>query len=175
MPERVFTATLFDDLFPVIGMPPALGRGFTREELAPNGPPVAIISDRLWQSRFGRDPQILNRPIRIGGQAAAIVGVMPPGLTLIGTDLWIPWGGDPGRVPRNVRQLTIVARVAPNASLTQANAELASIAGRVEQARRRGSPSTSIGASPRRHGRQPCSRICARQRSSCLQPLASFC
>ena len=134
VPERVFTATLFDDLFPVIGMPPALGRGFTREELAPNGPPVAIISDRLWQSRFGRDPQILNRPIRIGGQAAAIVGVMPPRLTLIGTDLWIPWGGDPGRVPRNVRQLTIVARVAPNASLTQANAELASIAGRVEQA-----------------------------------------
>src|SRR5262249_30608681 len=77
VPERVFTALVLDDLFPVIGMRPAIGRGFTREELAPNGPPVAIISDRLWQGRFGRDPQILSRPIRIGGQAAAIVGVMP--------------------------------------------------------------------------------------------------
>ncbi|HEY7055435.1 MAG TPA: ABC transporter permease [Vicinamibacterales bacterium] len=134
VPERVFTATLLDDLFPVIGMKPALGRGFTREELAPNGPPVAIISDRLWQSRFGRDPQILSRPIRIGGQSAAIVGVMPPGLTLIGTDLWIPWGVPPDAVPRNVRQLTLIARLAKGVSLSQANAELASIAGAVEQA-----------------------------------------
>ena len=56
VPERVFTALLLDDLFPVVGMRPALGRGFTREELGPNGPSVAIISHRLWQSRFGGDP-----------------------------------------------------------------------------------------------------------------------
>ena len=56
VPERVFTALLLDDLFPVIGMAPALGRGFTAEELGPNGPPAAIISHRLWQSRFGGDP-----------------------------------------------------------------------------------------------------------------------
>ncbi len=61
VPERVFTALLLDDLFPVVGMTPALGRGFTREELGPNGPPAAIISHRLWQSRFGGDPSILNR------------------------------------------------------------------------------------------------------------------
>jgi putative ABC transport system permease protein len=134
VPERVFTAMLVDDLFPVIGMKPAVGRGFTSEELAPNGPPVAIISDRLWQGRFGRDPQILSRPIRIGGQAATIVGVMPPGLTVIGTDLWIPWGVPSSAVPRNVRQLTLVGRLANGVSLTTANAELASIAGRVEQA-----------------------------------------
>jgi putative ABC transport system permease protein len=134
VPERVFTALLLDDLFPVIGMAPALGRGFTREELGPNGPPAAIISYRLWQSRFGGDPGILNRPIRISGRAASVVGVMPPGLVLIGTDLWIPWGGDPLTVPRNVRQFNVLARLAPATSLEQANAELASIARRVEQA-----------------------------------------
>jgi putative ABC transport system permease protein len=133
VPERVFTALLLDDLFPVIDMPPALGRGFTHEELAPNGPPVAIISHRFWQSRFGGDPAVLNRAIRVNGRAASIVGVMPPGLVLIGTDLWIPWGGDPGRVPRNVRQFNVLARLAPGASLEQANAELDSIARRVEQ------------------------------------------
>ncbi len=134
VPERVFTALLLDDPFPVVGMLPAVGRGFTREELAPNGPRVAIISDRLWQSRFGGDPGILNTPIRIGGEAAAIVGVMPPGLLLMGTDMWIPWGGDPAAMPRNVRQFTVLARLAPGVTMHEARAEVATIASRVEQA-----------------------------------------
>jgi putative ABC transport system permease protein len=134
VPERVFTALVLDDPFPVVGMKPVLGRGFTPEELGQNGPAVAIISHRLWQSQFGGDPAILNRPIRIGGVGSTIVGVMPPGLLLIGTDLWIPWGGDPAGVPRNVRQFTVLARLAPGATAVQANAELATIAGRVELA-----------------------------------------
>jgi predicted permease len=133
VPERVFTALLLDDLFPVIGMAPALGRGFTRAELDPNGPPAAIISHRLWQSRFGGDPSILTRAIRVNGTATSVVGVMPPGLVLIGTDLWIPWGGDPLSVPRNVRQFNVLARLAPGATLAAVNAELDIIAKRVEQ------------------------------------------
>ena len=102
VPERVFTALLLDDLFPVIGMPPQLGRGFTREELVPGGAPVAIISNRLWHTRFGGDPAIVGRSVRIGGQSTTVVGVMPPGLLLIGTYLWMPWGGNRTVVPRNV-------------------------------------------------------------------------
>ncbi len=132
VPERVFTAVLLDDLFSVIGMAPALGRGFTASELAPNGPPVAIISHRLWQTRFGADPGILNRAIRISGRSATVVGVMPPGLLVIGTDLWIPWGGNPSQMRRNMRQFNVLARLAPGASLDQANVELGSIARRVE-------------------------------------------
>jgi putative ABC transport system permease protein len=134
VPERVFTALLVDDLFPVIGMTPALGRGFTRDEFAPNGPRVAIISHRLWHSRFGADPGILSRTIRIGGETAAIVGVMPPGLVLIGTDLWLPWPVDTASIPRNRRQFTVLARLAPGVSMEQANAELSSIAARVQTA-----------------------------------------
>ena len=134
VPERVFTALLLDDLFPVMGMKPLLGRGFTAEELAPRGPRVAIISHRLWQSRFGADPGVLDRTVRIGGEAASIVGVMPPGLLLIGTDLWMPWGADPADVPRDRRQFTILARLAPGVSHAQANAELGALAGRVQQA-----------------------------------------
>jgi putative ABC transport system permease protein len=132
-PERVFTALLLDDLFPVIGLPPALGRGFTGDELKPGGAPVAIISHRLWQTRFGGDPGILNRPIRVSGRAVSIVGVMPPGMLVIGTDLWLPWGGDPAAIRRNIRQLNVLARLAPEATLQQANTELATIARRVEQ------------------------------------------
>ena len=75
----------------------------------------------------------MNRAIRIGGEAATVVGVMPPGLLLIGADMWIPWGGNPNEVPRNVRQFTVLGRLAPGVTMTQANAELAAIAGRVEQ------------------------------------------
>jgi putative ABC transport system permease protein len=134
MPERVFTALVLDDPFPVVGMKPVLGRGFTHEELAPNGPRVAIISHRLWQTRFGGDPRILDRPIRIGGETASVVGVMPPGLVLIGTDLWIPWGGDPLAQPRNQRQFTVLARLKPDATISRANADLSAIAGRVASA-----------------------------------------
>jgi putative ABC transport system permease protein len=134
VPERVFTALLLDDLFPVIGMRPALGRGFTAAELAPKGPPVAIISHRLWQTRFGGDPMILTRPVRVNGEAVSIVGVMPRGLVLLGADLWVPWGGEPSAVPRNVRLFTILARLAPGATLQQADAELATVARQTEQA-----------------------------------------
>ena len=133
VPERVFTALLLDDLFPVIGMRPALGRGFTKEELGPNGPAAAIISHRLWQTRFGGDPGILSRSLRISGQAASIVGVMPQGLVLIGTDLWIPWAADTSTIPRNVRQFTILGRLAAGTSLSRANTELATIAAQVQQ------------------------------------------
>ena len=132
VPERVFTALLLDDLFPVLGMKPLFGRGFTADELAPRGARVAIISHRLWQSRFAADPGILERTIRIGGEAASIVGVMPPGLVLIGTDLWIPWGADPAQVPRDRRQFTVLARLAPGVSHAQADAELAALAAQVQ-------------------------------------------
>ena len=136
VPERVFTALLLDDLFPVIGMPPQLGRGFTRDELVPGGAPVAIISNRLWHTRFGGDPAIVGRSVRIGGQSTTVVGVMPPGLLLIGTDLWMPWGGNRTAMPRNVRQFTVVGRLRPGASLAAANAELAVLAARTDAANR---------------------------------------
>ena len=133
VPERVFTALLLDDLFPVIGLRPHLGRGFTAEELAPRGPRVAIISHRLWLSRFGADPQIVGRSIRIGGEATTVVGVMPSDLVLIGADLWIPWGASATDVPRGTRQFTILGRLAPGVAFEEANAELATIARQVQQ------------------------------------------
>ena len=136
VPERLFTAFLLDDLFPVVGMAPALGRGFTREELAPQGPAVAIISHRVWQSRFGGDPGVIGRSIRISGRASTIVGVMPPGLLVIGTDLWIPWGADTAQMPRTARQFTVIGRLAPDATLATANVELAALASQVDQAHR---------------------------------------
>src|SRR6185503_11838786 len=131
VPDRVFTAFLIDDPFPVIGLAPFLGRGFTADELKPNGPPAAIISHRIWVSRFHADRTLVGKTIRVNGNAATLVGVMPPALLLVGTDLWLPWGATADRVPRNMRNFSVIARLARGESLASAEAELAAIAGRI--------------------------------------------
>lgn len=127
-PERVLTGLALTDPFGPFGLPPALGRGFTGEELQPRGPNVAILSHRLWQGRFGGDAAIVGQAVQVNGVPTTVVGIMPPELLILGLDLWIPWGGDPLSVPRNLRQFTLLGRLAPGATLDQANAELAAIA-----------------------------------------------
>jgi predicted permease len=132
-PERVMTALAVTDLFGPFGVQPALGRGFTDHELA-QGPEVAVISYRLWQGRFGGDPNIVGRSVKVNGRPTTVVGVMPPELLILGTDLWLPEPMDPLDWPRNRRQLTLIARLAPGATLEEANAELAAIAARTTAA-----------------------------------------
>lgn len=127
-PERVLTGLALTDPFGPFGLAPALGRGFTTGDLQPRGPDVAILSHRLWQGRFGGDPGIVGRAIHVNGRPTTVVGVMSPALLILGVDLWVPWGGDPLEVPRNLRQFTLIGRLTPGATLGQANAELAAIA-----------------------------------------------
>jgi putative ABC transport system permease protein len=131
VPDRVFTAFMLDDAFPVIGLRPFLGRGFTADELRPKGPPAAVISHRLWVSRFHSDRSLVGRTIRVNGVAATLVGVMPPQLLLIGTDLWIPWGARPDQAPRDMRSFSVIARLASGGSIRAAETELATIATRI--------------------------------------------
>ncbi len=128
--ERVFTVLAVDDPVAAVGLAPTLGRGFTAEELAPNGPAVAVISHALWTRLFGGDPAIIGRHILVNAQPRTVVGVTAADGTLLGADLWIPRGATPSSVPRNARQFTVVARLAPGATLAQANAELRAIAAR---------------------------------------------
>jgi putative ABC transport system permease protein len=94
---------------------------------------VAVISHRVWQSRFGGDSSVVGSSVTVNGQPYTLVGVMPPRLLLLDTDLWLPMWVSPEVMPRNRRQFNILARVKPNFSLEEANIELEAIAGRVEQ------------------------------------------
>ncbi len=130
VPERVFTALVLGDPFPTLGMTPVVGRGFTREELAPGGPRAAVISHRTWHSRFGGDPAIVGRAIGVNGEPTVVVGVMPAQLLLIGADLWLPLAASPSDWPRTARQFTVLARLRPGATREEANAELSTLAAR---------------------------------------------
>jgi len=132
-PERVFTGFIWGDPMASIGVRPMLGRGFRIEETTSRGPSIGVISHRVWQSRFGGDTAIVGKSIRVNGEPTEIVGVMPPGFLLAGTDLWLPMGVDPSAFPRQARQWTVIGRLRDGATLEQANVEMKALAGRIER------------------------------------------
>jgi predicted permease len=94
--DVVFTTANY---FPVLGVRPALGRFYTRDEdSAGNAAPVVVLSHRLWQSQFAGDPGIVGTTIRLDGKTYTVIGVAPKsfsGVDLEASDLWIPMSAIP--------------------------------------------------------------------------------
>jgi putative ABC transport system permease protein len=133
--ENVFSAFWWGDVLPTLRMTPAAGRGFLSDEVR-RGDPVAIISHRIWQDRFAADLEMIGQPIHISGEPYTLVGVMPPGTLIYGTDLWLPMPVGPERFPRGRRQFQVIARLAPGATLDTVNAELETLARQTDLAHR---------------------------------------
>jgi len=131
-PQRLFTAAFWGDPFATLGMEPALGRSFTAEEVA-KGEPVAIVSHRVWQQHFGGSPDAIGGPIIVNGKPRTLIGVMPPRLLLLDSDLWLPMWYAGVELPRSRRVLTVLARVKDDVSIETAQSELSTFAGRISQ------------------------------------------
>ncbi len=130
LPEKVERALVSPRFLHVWGVAPALGRDFTYEEEHVGGPPAVIISDRYWRSRFGADPKILGRKLRLGTESDSIVGVMPASFLFPerDVDLWSPVPVD-GKYAQ-LREATwyfVVGRMKPGVTLDQARANLATV------------------------------------------------
>ena len=78
-PTRVFGARVTASFFPLLGVNASLGRTFLEEENQQGRAPVVILSDRFWRSRMGSDPAVVGRTLRLDGQPAVVIGVLPPG------------------------------------------------------------------------------------------------
>jgi putative ABC transport system permease protein len=91
-PEEIPLQIVNATLFPMLGVNAAVGRVFTAEEDRAQANRVLVLSDRFWKRRFGGDPAVLNRAIRLGGNLTTIVGVMPPGFSILDkdVDIWLP-------------------------------------------------------------------------------------
>ncbi|MCX6628880.1 MAG: ABC transporter permease, partial [Candidatus Solibacter sp.] len=89
--------------FPVLGIPPAVGRTITDEDLNPGSPNAAVISHRFWLREFGGERSALGRSVTLDGQPFTIVGVAPAGFTGLipgaGPDMWVPLRNTPGLTP----------------------------------------------------------------------------
>ncbi|MDE3135770.1 MAG: ABC transporter permease [Acidobacteriota bacterium] len=138
-PERVWGMLVSANYFPVLGVKPVLGRGFLpSEDSATNGAPVAVISYRLWQRRFGGNRAILGQTIHLDTHPFTIVGVAPPvfqGSTSgLRAEIWIPvtmaleLGGEESFLTaRGTEWLQVLGRLRPSVGREQAQAELTTI------------------------------------------------
>ena len=178
-PIRVSAVETSENLFNVLGVQPAIGRGFTVHTDLFGPEHEAIISHRLWQTRFGGDPGIIGRGIRLNGFTYTVVGIMPVGFGFPGeTDLWQQLQWNLHNHSRGAHFMESVARLKPGATTDQANRELAALSvrlgnefrGRTRAGRRRSSSSIArrLACSDPRS-----SRCSARRRCCCSSPAST--
>jgi putative ABC transport system permease protein len=134
-PERLEGASVSAAFFDVMGIRPSLGRTFTEASETPGQDRVVVLSDGLWQRRFGGTPDVLGRTMTLSGEPYEIVGVMPPALRFPAeAELWVPLAPDENlREARTTFWLPVIGRLKPGISPEQAQTEMSAIAARIEQ------------------------------------------
>jgi len=135
-PEEWRGATVSAGLFTTLGMRPPIGRDFLPEEDQPGRDDVVILSQGLWQARFGGTPDVIGRTLTLNGRPRTVVGVMPPGFEFLRPDVvaWVPVAlTAEDRRNHGAHYLRAVGRLKEGLTIEQALAELDTIAARLEQ------------------------------------------
>ena len=135
-PERLQGRIVSAEFFSTLGIKPLIGRDFLAEEDRPGATPAAILSYGFWRRRFGEDPSVIGKRLTLNNQNFTVVGVTPPNFQFeTEADLTVPIGLQAERF--RLRGMDpgagVVARLKPGVSLRQAEAELNTIAARLEQ------------------------------------------
>ena len=136
-PERLFGAAVTASYFDVLGMAPRLGRAFTMEEDAPNGPRAVVLSDALWRRRFSGDPKIVGQSVTLNNEPYTVVGIAPASLRLPSpeTEFWVPMAFGPQDAEnRGAHSMGVLARLKPGVTVEQASTEMRAIADRIAAA-----------------------------------------
>ena len=125
-PEKLDGFAAAWNLFPLLGVKPALGRTFSPEEDRPGGPKVVLISHGLWKRRFGGDPGLIGRDIRVNDEIHTVVGVMPPEFHYFKqTEIWTPMAFSEDQwARRGAHFLYVIARLKPRVTLDQARIDM---------------------------------------------------
>ena len=135
-PERIAGYRVSASLFPMLGVSPQLGRWFTPEEDQAGANRVVIMSHRLWQRRFGGDPNIVGKALTLNGRSVTLVGIMPADFRFHTEEdeLWVPIAfSQEEQQNRSGHYLDVMARLKPGVTLSQAQAEMSTIAARLQQ------------------------------------------
>ena len=130
VPERIVGSGLTAGAFQAMGVPPIRGRDFLPAEDNPKAEPVVLLGYDLWQRKFGGSDDAVGQIVKLNGQPAKIIGVMPRGWRYPDTaDLWVPLGKDPATAHRGDFEYAGHAMLKPGVTLAQAQAEFATISG----------------------------------------------
>ena len=124
-PARLSGKLVSADYFNVFGVKPRIGRTFAAGKDQPGAAPVVVISYSLWQSRFGGDPGILNRDLKLDGKPHRIIAVLPPGsFDRDKAVFWKPLIFAPEQLNRTQHMFSVIGRLRAGVSLGQAQAKM---------------------------------------------------
>jgi putative ABC transport system permease protein len=129
-PEEVWGPAVTANLIPMLGIRPLLGRTFSADEEGPETKAV-VLSYRLWQRRFGGDPNLVGNSILMNGEKYSVIGVMPRGFQYPDrtTELWLPLGLQPQILTRrNSHFLKVVGRLKRDRNIAQAQSDMSAVA-----------------------------------------------
>lgn len=140
--ERIDLAQTNADFFDIFGITPQYGRLFIPQDEQAGHEPVVVVSNALWQRRFGSDPSLVGRSITLDGRNYNVIGIAPPGFQYPDkTELWLPplrlvpelYPDQDVTQTRRMGYLTVVALLKPGVSLQQAAGEMETITARLRQ------------------------------------------
>jgi putative ABC transport system permease protein len=135
-PERFDGKRVSANFFSLLGVEPQFGRAFMPEEDVPGANRVVVLSHGLWQRRFGSDPGVVGKSITLNGEGHTVVGVMPADFQFLSKDvgMWVPIAFTPQQLAsRGGHYLEVVARLKPGVTVERAQAEMSTIAARLQQ------------------------------------------
>jgi predicted permease len=136
-PEHLTGDEVSSGFLGTLGVEPSFGRDFSPQEDQRGGAPVVIISNRLWRSRFGGNPQALGKSVALGGIAYTVVGILPAEFRFIGdSDVYLPLGQHNPLLleARGSHDAMVsIARLKPGVSISQAQAEMSAIQDHLDQ------------------------------------------
>jgi|SRR5665213_478980 len=125
-PENLSANENSADTFRLVGQEPIIGRDFTAADEMSGAAPVAILNYGFWERRYGKDPAIIGRTVRMNGALTTYIGVMPQGFSFPQTvDVWVPLVQTPKVMSRENRDTwMVVARLADGVTVETAQAEM---------------------------------------------------
>jgi predicted permease len=132
-PQRITSARITQSVVTLMKVAPLVGRNFTDAEDLPKGPNVMLISEGLWQSRFGGDRNVIGRTLEVNGTTREIVGVMPKRFRYPSreTQMWMPMQLDPNEQYPGGFNYDGIARLRKGISVADAGRDLASVLPRI--------------------------------------------
>ena len=129
-PEELAQQIVNATLFPILGVNAAVGRVLTAADDQPQAERVVLISDRLWKRRFAGDASVINHGIRLDGNLFTIVGVMPPGFSILdkNVDIWVPARFSAQARTPGGRWTMVIVRLKDGVTLAQAQDDMTRVA-----------------------------------------------
>jgi putative ABC transport system permease protein len=132
-PEELNVHRVSASYFKVLGVDATLGRTFAASENEVGNDREAVLSNRIWRSRFGGDPKVIGHKITLDAKSYTIIGVLPADSTFDRTwaVIWLPLAFTPSNMTRNYHWLSAIARLEPGVTLKQARDQMDTIGVRI--------------------------------------------